>query len=916
MGTFNSKDWREISSYLDEALSLPEAERDNWVKRLQEREPGVAAAVQELLDEHRILAEEHFLEQSPEPLSDQPTLAGQNIGAYTLLSVIGRGGMGSVWLAERNDGRFDRQVAIKFLNAGLGGYGRQGRFKREGKILGQLSHPHIAELLDAGVSPTGQPFLVLEYVDGERIDRYCDEHFLDVEGRIRLFRDVLTAVAHAHANLIVHRDLKPTNVLVTREGEVKLLDFGIAKLLESGGQPGTATMTREGGSALTPEYAAPEQVTDAPITTATDVYGLGLLLYLLLTGQHPAGPGPHSAANLVKAIVEGEAPLPSEAVMRGEDRTEKAAARKTTPERLRRILRGDLDTIVLKALKKNARERYSSVSALADDLGRYLRHEPISARPDALIYRAVKFVRRHRTAMAVGALVVASLATGLYESNRERVLAERRFTELRQLSKRIFDLEKSIRNLAGSTEARQELVSAILPYLDGLAADAGGNVDLKQEIAEGYWRVARIQGVPTELNLGQPAKAEGNLKRADELIQEVLVSRPRDRRALLRWATIASDRMILAETDHRDVDALEFGRQSAERLETLLGLGDPENSDRVEITGVFGNIGLAHLNLHRYEEAIHYAQRSSDIARSIPSLRYREAQNLSLMSSALRYQGDLEGALQAIQEARKIAEQATYPNETSHVLDRYGVLLRQGLLLGEEGGLNLGRPEEAVEPLQRAFDLNKSLASKDLKDATSRTRMATSGDYLANILRQKDPTRALAVYDSALKELGEIRESPSNLRLRARLLADSSYALRRLHRAAEANRRINTALGILQRTKDYPAAQVEPGSAAYTVLCAYGEHEAGAGETHRALEVYEKLLAAVLAAKPQPYDDLRDRPKVSSLYGALARLYRRAGEADKAKSMEAERLHLWQSWYKKLPNNRFVQSELEAAAIR
>ena len=916
MGARNPNDWQEVSSYLDQALALKGDERAAWVEQLRKSKPDIAGTLQELLDEHKALAREHFLEEPPPSFGMYAAQPGQNIGAYTLLSVIGQGGMGSVWLAQRNDGRFERQAAVKFLNAGPAGYGGEARFKREGKILGQLRHPHIAELLDAGVSCTGQPFLVLEYVAGKPIDRYCDEQLMNVEGRIRLFLDVLAAVAHAHANLIVHRDIKPSNVLAGPDGGVKLLDFGIAKLLANEGQGGAATMTREGGSALTPEYAAPEQVSDGPITTATDVHGLGLLLYLLLTGEHPAGPGPHSTANLVKAIVENEPLRPSEAVIRGEGKMEKAAARSATPERLRRILRGDLDTVVLKALKKNPKERYASVAGLAEDLRRYLRHEPIGARPDTVTYRAAKFARRHRAAIAVGILVVASLATGLYESNKERTLAERRFSELRQLSQRIFDLEKSIRDLPGSTEARQEVVSAILPYLDGLAADAGGNLELKHEIAEGYWRVARIEGVPTELNLGQPGKAEASLKKADELISEVIAARPKDRRALLRSATIANDRMILAQTEHRDEDALAFGRQSAGRLEALLRLGDPEDSERLEITADFGNIALANLNMHRYKEAAQYARRSTEVAGAVPALRFREAQNLSLISSALRYQGDLDGALQSIREARTIAEHATYPNETSHVLDQYGIMLREGLLLGEEGGVNLGRPEEAIEPLQKAFDLNKSLARKDSKDATSRTRMATSGDYLGNILRRKDPGRALAVYDLALRGLAEIRESKPSMRLRARLLADSSYALRDLHRTAEAKHRMTMALETLQRTKDYPAAQIGPDSDAYKVLCAYGDYEAEEGDAHRAMEVYEKLLAAVSASNPRPQDDLRDAPKLSRLYGALARLYQRTGEAGPAKTMEARRLELWQGWDKKLPSNSFVRRELQAATSR
>jgi len=415
MSPLSSEQWRAIIPYLDQVLAMPEEERAVWLSSLAEQNSALVAQLRSLLDEQRASVQEGFLECSPVPLATPPGLAGQSVGAYTLLSQIGQGGMGSVWVAERSDGRFERQVAVKFLNISLMGRAGEERFKREGSILGRLAHPHIAELLDAGVSKAGQPYLVLEHVEGDHIDRYCDQRQLDVADRVRLFLDVLIAVAHAHANLIVHRDLKPSNVLVRNDGQVKLLDFGIAKLLEGEGQDEAATaLTVEGGRAMTPEYAAPEQLRGEPITTATDVYALGVLLYVLLTGQHPAGPGMHTPADLVKAIVETEPLRLSDVVTQNktDSATANAERRITTPEKLSRLLRGDLDTIVAKALKKNPRERYVSVTALADDLSRYLRNEPITARPDTLSYRAGKFVRRNRTAVALVALSVVALVGG------------------------------------------------------------------------------------------------------------------------------------------------------------------------------------------------------------------------------------------------------------------------------------------------------------------------------------------------------------------------------------------------------------------------------------------------------------------------------------------------------------------------
>src|SRR5215472_4558940 len=274
-----STQWLAISPHLEAALEMPAEERVAWLDGLRRQDPALAEEVEALLEHSQQAAEEGFLEGRAVELPNPSTLGGQCVGVYRLVSQIGRGGMGNVWLAERQDGRFERRVAIKFLNIALIGNGGEKRFKREGKILGLLVHPNIAELIDAGVLATGQPYLVLEHIDGADIDRYCDEHNLDIPSRIRKFLDVLQAVAKAHSNLIVHRDLKPSNVLVSRDGRVKLLDFGIAKLLEDEAHIDVRSqLTFEYGQALTPQYAAPEQLNGEAVTTAADVYALGVLL--------------------------------------------------------------------------------------------------------------------------------------------------------------------------------------------------------------------------------------------------------------------------------------------------------------------------------------------------------------------------------------------------------------------------------------------------------------------------------------------------------------------------------------------------------------------------------------------------------------------------------------------------------------
>jgi serine/threonine-protein kinase len=407
--------WRVVIPYLDRALELDGAPRAAWIDALHREDRALADDVVALLEQHEVLDAEGYLDEVAAARPPRASLAGQVLGAYTLRDPIGQGGMGSVWLAERTDGRYRGTAAVKLLNPSLVDREGEGRFRREGSILARLRHPHIAQLIDAGVSPAGQPYLVLEHVDGQRIDLYCDEHAMAVEARVRLFLDVLGAVAHAHANLVVHRDLKPSNVMVGADGRVKLLDFGIAKLVEPDPAE-AAAFTATGAHLMTPLYAAPEQLTGDGVTTATDVYALGALFYLLLTGRHPSGSDASSPAELVRAIVDAEALRPSEIVVLerpGQQTPAQAAGhRSATPRRLAAALRGDLDNVVAKALKKLPSERYPSAEAMADDLRRHLEHRPVRARADSLSYRSRKFVARNRIAMAAAAVTAAALLAG------------------------------------------------------------------------------------------------------------------------------------------------------------------------------------------------------------------------------------------------------------------------------------------------------------------------------------------------------------------------------------------------------------------------------------------------------------------------------------------------------------------------
>jgi eukaryotic-like serine/threonine-protein kinase len=396
MAAIDRERWTVLEPLLDEALELTPEERVPWLEALNQSAPDVAAELNALLTGDASADREGFLTR---PLD--LTLEGVTIGAYTLERMLGHGGMGSVWLAKRTDGRFEGRAAVKLLNLSLLSASGQDRFRREGSILARLAHPGIASLLDAGVSRGGQPYLVLEYVDGKRLDVYAAERTLALEDRIRLFLGVLDAVGHAHANLIVHRDLKPSNILVTSDGRVKLLDFGIAKLTgdELAGADATA-VTIDGARVFTPQFAAPEQVRGEPITTATDVYALGVILYMLIAERHPTGHESKTAADFVRTLSEVQ-PAP--------------------------LAPRDLDRVVGKALRKEQSDRYQNVRSFADDLERFLRHEPVSVGRDALVYRARKFALRHRAAVAVGSATLGVLfaatafsASQMREARRQR----------------------------------------------------------------------------------------------------------------------------------------------------------------------------------------------------------------------------------------------------------------------------------------------------------------------------------------------------------------------------------------------------------------------------------------------------------------------------------------------------------------
>ena len=624
MSTLSPERWREVSPHLDHALALDENERAAWLDAFASENPELADLIRRLLQEHSALSDEKFLETAPEVPAGEASLKGRRVGAYTLLSSIGQGGMGSVWLAERSDGRFERRVAIKFLHFSVAAHGGIERFKREGRILGQIAHPNVAELLDAGVTTSGEPYLVLEYVEGEPITEYCDREKLGVNARIRLFLEVLGAVAHAHTNLVVHRDLKPSNVLVRNDGRVKLLDFGIAKLLADDAAAASATLlTLEAGAAMTPQFAAPEQITGAPVTTATDVYALGVLLYLLLTGHHPAGDNPRSPADLVKAIVDTEPPRPSE--ITAHNTNHEAGTGLANGEKLSRELRGDLDNIVAKALKKNVAERYTSVAAFADDLQRYLKHEPVSARPDSFGYRASRFIRRNRVAVGLTTVAMLAIIAGTTATliqartarrQRDTALRERdRAARVTQLLTDMFKVSDPNEPAGSGVSAREVLDKASFE----VSTELKNNADLQVEMLSAIGVVYS--------NLGVYDEARALLEKSIEVG---------------RAAGESSDPVVLRAMDNlgvvlmqegRPAEAERWQRQALEIQQRVLG---PEAPDTL---GTMTDLANTIDEQGRPDEAIALARKTLDLKRRV--FGQENESTLALMDNlAAMYGGD------------------------------------------------------------------------------------------------------------------------------------------------------------------------------------------------------------------------------------------------------------------------------------
>lgn len=636
--------WLAASPFLEQALDLPAEQRSLWLQQLKSQSPEIAADVMRLLAAEAADEFRSFLNVSSAPETAAPAKfpqRGESIGNYRVLEEIGRGGMAVVYLAERADGLFQQRVALKLLRFGavasLGGR----HFDQERQILASLNHPGIARLIDGGVTPAGVPYLTMEYVRGVTLDHHCDTHRLSLEQRLQLFLQVTEAVHYAHRHLIVHRDLKPSNIVVDADGAVKLLDFGIAKLLNADAMPGVAATTRDIGTLMTPEYASPEQARGEPVTTATDVYQLGLLLYELLTGRAPYELNGHSTVDALRTVCEVEPVPPSVAVVKtthdaisSESPATIAAERATTPSRLSRTLRGDLDAIVLMALRKEPERRYSSVTSLRDDIHRYLRGRPVRAYKGIWLYRTGKFVRRHAVSVAISAISACALLVVIFwytaQLARERDNAALEASRARQEAEfahqisgflagvfrgsnsRVAQSDTTARELLERGAARIETELAGQPALQGrlltVIGDTYAQYDLNDK-AQPLLDRALIQNTrafgansneaaDTKLGLARIARNRGEMSKAQQLLQEVLVIRER---------TVGPRHIMTADALHElayiyyRLGAARPAVASAERAVEIYTASLPENDER--LLSALDRHALTLANAGEYERA-------------------------------------------------------------------------------------------------------------------------------------------------------------------------------------------------------------------------------------------------------------------------------------------------------------------------
>jgi tetratricopeptide (TPR) repeat protein/predicted Ser/Thr protein kinase len=752
--------WGEIKGVLASVLETDATERTATLDRLCHDDAELRREVEALLSLETKAGAVLNSVAAPGAALRMETPAPTNIGPYRVLREIGRGGMGVVYLGERADGQYRKQVAIKLITSGRHDEGVERRFRRERQILAQLEHPGIARLLDGGSTEEGQPYFIMEYIEGQGLLEYCDAHKLGVTERVRLFLHVCDAVAYAHQQLIVHRDLKPGNILVTAQGTPKLLDFGLGQVLEAG--EGAEEITVAGFPIMTPAYASPEQARGEPYTVSSDVYSLGVILYELMAGRRPYKVPTGSYLDLARVISE-QAPAPLGQAA-GSGTAEMAELRSSTPERLRRLLSGDLERIAAKTLAKDARQRYGDVPELADDLRRHLDGRPVKARPATLRYRAGKFLRRHRVMLPAAAvalvLILIFAAATWWEARR----AERRFQQVRSLAHSVmFELDDAIAKLPGSTAAQELLVARALQYLQSLARDAGKDAGLQREVALGYERVGMVQGFPGESNLGKVPAAVASLEKAAEILARLKALAPSDRSLRHDYLRVSAELAVTYGSNGQFQKGSETVRTNLAQAEAAFREDPSDIGSMRDLIAANYNMADSLTGQQKYAEAIPLRQHGLEQARKLVELQPGNEESKRSLALAEKKLAALLGVTLRYQESREEYDRARVIDEALSARNPSNMRAKLDLSFdySDLGWVtaHMGDYTEALAWHRRALALREEAARADPNDVRAAAGVAASTARIGTTLRKMgkldealaESQRAAALYDEVVK---------------------------------------------------------------------------------------------------------------------------------------------------------------------